>query len=224
MEIRIQYFLLVALAFFVFCLALPSMADSDDNGQQDQAETETPRLEPNIERIPFDPAKIDTEDFEIGVFAGLMSVEDFGVNELYGLRFAYHVSESFFLEAQYALTDTEPTSFEQLSGAVQLIPDEDRELSYYNLSLGYNIFPSESYLGRKYAFNSALYLITGAGATDFAGENRFTINFGIGYRFLINDWLAIHFDMQDHMFDIDILGEEKTSQNLEFHFTISSFF
>ena len=47
---------------------------------------------------------------------------------------------------------------------------------------------------------------------------------GAGYRFLFNDWLAIHLDMQNNMFDLDLLGEEKTLQNLQFHVGLSGFF
>ena len=246
MEIRFQHFLLNALLGLVFAMSItPSVAETDvspadeasvsgqpldsehpapqSQSQSQSQQNERLRLEPNIQRIPFDPAKIDTEDFELGILAGLMSVEDFGVNSLMGVRAAYHVSEDFFLEAQYAITDTEPTSAEILS-ALQLLTDEQRELSYYTLSLGYNILPSEAYLGRKFAFRSSLYFLAGAGSTDFAGDKHFTISVGAGYRFLLNDWLAVHLDMQNNMFDLDLLGEEKTLQNLQFHVGLSSFF
>ena len=240
MEIRFQHILLNALLGLMFAMGnTPSLAETDvspadeASGSEQQSGTGQPappaqradilRLEPKIQRIPFDPAKIDTEDFELGVLAGMMSVEDFGVNSLLGIRAAYHVSEDFFLEAQYAITDTEPTSAEILS-SLQLLTDEERELSYYTLSLGYNILPSEAYLGRKFAFRSSLYFLAGAGSTNFAGDNHFTISVGAGYRFLFNDWLAIHLDMQNNMFDLDLLGEEKTLQNLQFHVGLSGFF
>ncbi|PCJ21720.1 MAG: outer membrane beta-barrel domain-containing protein [Gammaproteobacteria bacterium] len=196
--------------------------ESDDQDSESQ-QAELPRISPVIERIPFDPAQIDTEDFEIILFAGLMSVEDFGANPVFGGRFAYHASEDFFLEAQYGQTTTDPTSAETLS-SLQLLTDDQRDLSYYTMSLGYNVLPSEAYLGRKFAFRSALYVLAGAGSTSFAGENHFTVSFGAGYRFLINDWIAVHLTMQDNMFDSELSGEKKTTQNLQFQLGLSGFF
>ena len=93
--------------------------------------------------------------------------------------------------------------------------DSQRDLVYYNISLGYNILPGESFFGGTRAFNSALYLVAGVGNTEFADDSHFTINVGAGYRFLINDWMALHLDFKDHIFDSDLLGTDKTTHNLE---------
>lgn len=181
-------------------------------------------IQPELERRVYTEADIDTEDFEIGAFAGVMSVEDFGSNPVYGARAAYHITEDFFLEGAYGRTKTGKTSFETLSGAAQLLTDDQRNLSYYNLSIGYNLLPGEAFIGRNHAFNTALYLIGGVGSTDFAGDSHFTINFGAGYRFLVTDFLALHIDARDHVFDSDLLGENKTTHNLEAHAGVTVFF
>jgi outer membrane beta-barrel protein len=183
-----------------------------------------PVIEPDVERREIEPAKIDTEDFEVGIFAGQISVEDFGVNTVAGARFAYHVTEGFFVELAAGQADTELTSFERLSGAAQLLTDDQRQYSYYNLSLGYNIFPGESFVGGKRALNTATYLIGGVGKTTFAGDDRFTVNLGIGIRMMPLDWFAVHADLRDHIFDIDLLGEEKTAHNIEAHLGVTFFF
>jgi outer membrane beta-barrel protein len=190
---------------------------TDEGGQP-------PVIEPNVERREIETAKIDTEDFEVGIFAGQLSVEDFGVNTVVGGRFAYHVTEGFFVELAAGKSDTELTSFERLSGAAQLLTDQEREYSYYNVSLGYNIFPGESFIGRRRALNTATYVIGGVGKTTFAGDDRFTVNLGIGMRLMPLDWFAIHADIRDHIFDIDLLGQEKTSHNLEGHVGVTFFF
>ena len=105
-------------------------------------------------------------------------------------RFAYHVTEGFFVELAGGKANTELTSFERLSGAAQLLTDAEREYSYYNVSLGYNIFPGEHFIGRRRAMNTATYVIGGVGKTSFAGDDRFTVNFGIGMRLMPLDWLA----------------------------------
>lgn len=183
-----------------------------------------PVIEPDVERREIDTAEIDTENFEVGFFAGQLSVEDFGVNTVAGARFAYHITEGFFVEMAAGQTTTEETSFERLSGAAQLLTDEERELTYYNVSLGYNIFPGESFIGRGRALNTSLYVIGGVGKTEFAGDDRFTVNFGMGMRIMPVDWIAIHADIRDHIFDIDLLGQEKTAHNIEGHLGVTFFF
>jgi len=190
---------------------------AEDTGQP-------PVIEPNIERREIETAKIDTEDFEIGILAGQLSVEDFGVNTVAGARFAYHITEGFFVELAAAKSDTERTSFERLSGAAQLLTDSEREYSYYNLSLGYNIFPGESFIGKNRALNTATYVIGGVGKTKFAGDDRFTLNLGMGIRLMPLDWFAIHADVRDHIFDIDLLGQEKTAHNIEATIGVTFFF
>ncbi len=179
-------------------------------------------VRPEIERRDINEADIDTEDFEIGVFYGLMNVEDFGTNAVYGARGTYHVTEYIFTEAAYGKTDTEETSFERLGGNVNLL--DDRELTYWNVSFGFNLFPGESFIGSKWAYTSDFFIIAGAGSTNFADEDEFTWNFGFGYKVLASDWLAFRVDARNHVFDLNLLGESQTNNNLEFTAGVSVFF
>ncbi len=111
-----------------------------------------------------------------------------------------------------------------MSGGARLISDSERTLTYYNLNVGYNILPGEVFIGEARAYNTNLYLSAGLGSTRFAGDDRFTVNFGAGYRFLLTDSIALHLDFRDHLFDIDLLGEEKTVHNLEAHLGMTVFF
>ena len=194
------------------------------NLQANEGPEQVPVIEPEVERRVIDPAEIDTEDFEVGFYMGQMSVEDFGVNTVTGLRFAYHITEGFFIELGAGQTETELTSFERLSGAAQLLTDDQRDYSYYNLSMGYNIFPGESFIGRNRAINTSFYVMAGVGKTRFAGDDRFTVNVGAGMRFLPLDWMALHIDVRDHILDVDLLGQEKTVNNLEAHIGLTFFF
>ena len=181
-------------------------------------------IDPEVERREIKEAKIDREDFELGAFAGIMSIEDFGSDVVYGARLAYHLTEGFFVEGTVGQSEAGLTSFEILSGGARLISDSDRTLTYYNLNLGYNILPGEVFIGEGRAYNTSLYLTAGLGSTRFAGDDRFTVNVGAGYRFLLTDSVAIHIDFRDHLFDIDLLGEEKTAHNLEGHIGLTVFF
>lgn len=181
-------------------------------------------IQPKIERQASKPARIDSENFEFGIHTGLLSIEDFGSSSVMVARLAYHFSEDFFAEASYGLAKGGETSFERLAGDIQLMSDDDRNLSYYNISFGFNLLPGEAYYSRDLSFYTALYLIGGSGSTQFAGDEHRTINLGFGYRVLFNDWLAGHLDMRDHIFDIDILGDNKTTHNLETTLGLSLFF
>jgi len=181
-------------------------------------------IDPEVARREIKEPAIDKEDFELGAFAGIMSVEDFGTSLVYGARLAYHLTEGFFVEGAVGRTEAGLTSFEILSGGAGLISDAERILTYYNLSLGYNILPGEVFFGEGRAYNTSLYLIAGLGSTRFAGDDRFTVNFGAGYRFLLTDSVAIHIDFRDHLFDIDLFGEEKTAHNLEGSVGVTVFF
>lgn len=188
------------------------------------ADGQPPVIEPDVSRRDIDVPKIDTEDFEVGVYFGQISVEDFGVNSVTGATFAYHFTEGFFMQVASGKADTELTSFERLSGAAQLLTDSQREYSYYDLSLAYNIFPGESFIGRKRSLNTATYLIGGVGKTKFAGDDHFTVNIGMGIRLMPLDWLAVHADVRDHIFDLDLLGQEKTSHNIQANVGVTFFF
>ncbi|MDH5778480.1 MAG: outer membrane beta-barrel domain-containing protein [Gammaproteobacteria bacterium] len=177
-------------------------------------------IKPEVHRRDVHLADIDTENFEIGYFAGSMSVEDFGVSTVQGVRFAYHLTEDVFIEANYGKTETGESTDERAS----LIPAvEDRTLTYFNVLLGYNLLPGEVYWGEDLAFNTDLYLVVGSGTTEFDGEDRSTLVYGFGYRFLASDWFSIHVDMRRHTFETDIYGAKK-HRNLEYHFGLAVFF
>ncbi|MEO7387815.1 MAG: outer membrane beta-barrel domain-containing protein [Gammaproteobacteria bacterium] len=199
-----------------------SLFGRDDPPMED-AGASAPVISPEVERRPIKTPKIDTEDFEITAYYGLISVEDFGSNSIYGVRAAYHVTESLFLEGTYAFpSEVDRSSVEVLSN-INLL-GSDRDYSYYDLAVGWNLLPGEVFIGRNHAFNSALYVVGGAGNTSFAGDELFTLTFGAGYRVLATDAIALHFDVRDHLFDNDVTGEDKTTHNIEFNLGLSWFF
>lgn len=221
MEGRFQRIFLssASLGLLVLLLAAPAVH---------AAQPEELELEPLVIREPerreVDVDAIDSEDWELGIYGGLLSVEDFGSNSVVGVRLAYHVTESLFVEGAYAQSKLGETSFERLSGGAQILTDEERDLAYYNVSVGYNLFPGESFLTRDWAFKGSLYLVAGAGSTEFGGDDRFTVNAGVGYRLIATDWLAFHVDVRDHVFKSDLLGTSETRHNVEFTGGLTVFF
>lgn len=189
-----------------------------------QAQDDRPLIEPDVTPVPVTEALIDTENFEIGAFVGVLNIEDFESSLLYGGKLTYHLSESFFFEAGIGFAEGGETSFEKLAGNVEVLTDSERDYSYYNINLGYNVLPGEAFLTENYAFNTNFYLIAGAGATDFAGDTRFTLNAGAGYQVLLTDSVAVHLGVRQHYYRIDVLGAEKTSMNTEVSTGLSVFF
>ncbi len=226
MESRFRVlFLIVAIISLPGCAATKNLFGfGPEEAPPPSAEPPGQVIDPQVERREIKEPNIDREDFEIGAYVGIMGVEDFGSNVVYGARIAYHITEGFFIEGTVGQTDAGLTSFEILSGGARLITDSQRRLTYYNLNVGYNILPGEVFIGEGRAYNTNLYLIAGLGSTRFAGDDRFTVNFGAGYRFLLTDSVALHLDFRDHLFDIDLLGEEKTAHNLEGHLGFTVFF
>lgn len=182
-----------------------------------------PLINPNIKRPDFKEANIDTEDFEIGAYIGFISIEDFGSESIPGIRIAYHITEDFFVELNQAKTKVGTTAYERLN-LVELLDADEREYEYTNVSLGYKLFPGEAFFGNNHAFNTTLYLLAGSGSTKFAGDDFKTNHIGIGYQFLANDWIGIHLNFRDHMFETDLLAENKTTHNLEIYSSLTFFF
>ncbi|MBN8429798.1 outer membrane beta-barrel domain-containing protein [Microbulbifer salipaludis] len=182
-------------------------------------------ISPDLERREIREANIDTEDFEFTAYlGGIMNVEDFGSNALYGGSLAYHINEDFFMEAAYGQTTLGESSYERLSGSAPLLTDEERELSMYNLSLAWNFLPGEIFIFDKWALNSNLYLIGGVGNTSFADAEHFTYNVGVGVRMLAQDWLAVRLDVRDHIFEHEIFGEPIVTNNLSAQLGVSIYF
>lgn len=216
MEGRIQ-------RIFLAWLVLVFLAPLAHGAQPEELELE-PLVVREPERRDVDVDAIDSEDWEVGVYGGVLSVEDFGTNSVVGVRLAYHVTEDLFVEGSYGRTKLGETSFERLSGGAQILTDDERDMTYYNVSVGWNLFPGESFLARRWAYKGGLYLIAGAGSTEFGGDDRFTINAGFGYRLIPTDWLALHVDVRDHVFKSDLLGTSETRHNVEFTGGLTVFF
>jgi outer membrane beta-barrel protein len=199
-------------------------AEAEEEESEDMDSTPPRVIEPNVARRRIKTPKIDNENWELGGSFGFLSIEDFGTNSAYAAQFSYHVTEDFFFRADVGQSTAGRTSFETLGGNIDLLTGDERRFTYYSLSVGYNFLPGEVFLGRKTAMNSTFYVLAGIGSVKFAGDNRLTINFGAGYKVLPTDWLAISLGVQDRVFDSDLLGETKVTNNIEMLLSATVFF
>ena len=216
MEIRFRGIFLVMAAV----LAMPAGEAAAQAGDGE----ETVLVEPQIERSEFDESMIDSDDFEIALYTGYLAVEDFNTDFVIGIKLGYHVTEDFFVQASYGLGSVGETSFERLSGGAPLLSDAERDIEYYLVALGFNLFPGEAFVTDSTTFNTVLYISGGVGSTTFAGDDRFTIAYAVGHRTLFADGFSLDIEMRDLIFEQDIFGSEETTNNLEFSVSLNLFF
>ncbi len=217
MEIRIKY-------LFLSLILASGVAFGDNSTGGASSNEAEPVIKPDLERRQLGINKIDTENFELGLFYGLQTIQDFGANDLFGIRGAYHATEDVFLEFTYGESRGGKTTYERISGGAPLLSKKEREYRFYSLDVGWNILPGEVFLWDAFHFTSALYLVAGVGSTSFGGDDWFTVNVGAGYRILFTDYFAVHVDARDYLFDRNLFGFEETTNNLEFSLGMSFFF
>lgn len=181
-----------------------------------------PVIDPEVARREVKVPKIDTENYEVSLFTGVISVEDLQSHLIYGVRGAYHLSEDFFVEAEYGrseVSDEVRRTIGQPFFNHQHIP-----MNTYGLAIGYNLLPGELFAGTKYALTSDLYVLGGAGDTNFNHEHYLTYNVGMGVKLLPTDWLSIRLEARDRIWESDLLGKDKVTNNFEATLGVGVFF
>jgi len=184
-------------------------------GSSGEASGEAPIIEPQVTRRVVKTPKIKATDFELGAYFGALSIQDFGTNPIYGARAAYHVTEDIFMEGFIARSTAGTTSLQDVFPSITVVSNSGRRFTYYDVDVGYNILPGEVFLGRGRAFNTDLYTTVGMGDVKFADKDQFALNFGVGMRILLTDWVAMHMDVRDHVFETDLTGRTKNVDNIE---------
>ncbi len=208
-------------------LALAAAATSLVAASGASAQAQKPATEqvvvPEVDRRDIRNPRYPSNDISVGAYLGTYATQNFGASFVYGVRLGYAITEDFFVEGAYAQTTVSDESFRQiLPGGIFVETTE--KLSYYNLSVGYNVLPGEVFLGRSRAMPSALYLLGGVGSTDFNGQQSQTFNLGLGFRVFLADWAALQVDMRDYIYSLDILGKRQSTQNLEFTGGVTFYF
>jgi outer membrane beta-barrel protein len=175
-----------------------------------------------VERRDVRIPKISANDVEIGGFLGILSVQGFGSKPSAGVRLGYHVTEDYFIEGTYGRSKVSDESYRRLG--IPLFSSEQVPLTYYNLSVGVNLFPGEVFVGKDWAMTSVVYLVGGVGNVKFNAENHTAYDFGIGIRVLPKDWFSMRFEIRDHMFNSDLLGKNELTHNFEATLGIAAYF
>ena len=187
------------------------------------ADTSDQVIVPDVERRDVHKPKYPSNDFEIGLFGGTYSSQNFGTAFAWGGRLGYDITEDFFVEATYGKSKVSDKEFRQiLPGGI--FTAEQEKLKYYDLSLGYNFLPGEVFIGKNWAKASTMYVIGGVGSTSFDSQRMQTWNFGVGAKLFLADWVALRADVRDHIFTLDLLGKRSATQNPELTLGVAFFF
>lgn len=219
MEGRIRSLLLSCVSSVLITIYTPVYAADLDADQVTK-----PIIQPEIERMDFEESRINSDNIEIVASLGILSIEDFGVNPVYGLKAAYRVSEGFFVDAEYGFSKAGENQAETLFN-FNFLSDSQRELSYVLFNIGYDVFPGEIFITDSVTYNTALYVTAGLGNTQFGGSDNFTFSWGAGYRLLAANSIAVYFDVRDHTFNMDTVdGGEKLTNNIEISFGFGMYF
>ena len=223
MEIRLGSILLVA-ALLSGCSWFHRADKGPPPVVPEVTQDEPPIVQPQVERRVVKTPHIKAKDFEIGAYYGALSIESFGTNPLYGASAAYHVTEDIFLQANAARSKAGLSSLEQVFPQITVIGQSGRQFTYYDADVGYNILPGEVFLGKGRAYNTALYATVGMGAVKFAETSHFALNLGVGTRILVTDWLSLHLDVRDHIYESSLFGVTRNTHNVEAGLGLSVFF
>jgi outer membrane beta-barrel protein len=213
----------IAIPLLMTAFAAPIAIAQTAPGGAPQQPTNEQVIVPEVDRREVKLPRFPSKDFEIGVFGGTYSTQNFGASAVGGLRVGYHISEDIFVEGVYAQTRVSDELLRQIQPA-GVFPQAKEKLSYYNLSAGYNVLPGEVFIGSSRAKATAVYLIGGVGSTKIVSQRKQTFNFGLGLRLLLADRWALQVDMRDHVFSLDLLGKRQSTQNLELTSGLTFFF
>jgi outer membrane beta-barrel protein len=207
MDIRFQYFLLTIRLAIVLIIALPTWVQADENASSEGL-------------------NIDNEVFELGIFIGIVNIEDFTSEMAPGLSFTFRASEDFFIQYNYLQVNKVDLSlYEEQEAAPVYFTGKSRKFSHYDLLVGYNIFQGEIFKADKTTTLSTLSVVLGAGETAFGEESRFSYTFGLGYQIGLSKRLNLNVDFKNYIYDSSvILDQDKTVNSTQMSSGISYIF
>ncbi len=204
-------------------LAAPVARAADTPGANGAPASGDQVIVPEIDRRDVKKPRIPSNDIELGLFGGAYSTDNFGSSGVAGARIGYAITEDFFVEGDFGFSRVSDKAFRQVLPGGIFSTGVDT-LRYREFSLGWNVFPGETFLWRNTAFPSALYLIAGFGTTSFDQQRAQTASFGAGWRLMLRDWLSYRLDVRDHLFALDLLGRRSLTQNPEITMGLSAHF
>ncbi len=181
-------------------------------------------IEPETPKERATTAALDTEHFEVGMHVGLLSVQDFNTNPVYGLSLRYYFNEKVFIEGSTGTSETKQNNIEAIDQQ-NFIPD--RDFTYTSVGAGYRILQGRAFWGKKRKYNAGLYLQAGVETVDFAENKETGLVFTLSHKTVLTDWLTINLDFKDHIFSRTIeqvSDDSELTHNTEISVGLSTIF
>jgi len=169
---------------------------------------------PNIDQQEKNNA-VDQEDFEVMVYSGSYSLEEFDNQLFLGLKGSLFFTSRIFLDAEYG------TSF--LRGTLDTNEPINTRLNRYGVGLGYNLLKGKVFLGSGQVLSNELYVKYARGNIDTADTKNNYNSFGVGIRVLgIKDKFSFHTGASKD--NIDSSGGILTGSNLKLFAGLGMYF
>jgi len=211
----------LSLIFFVGMIHLFTLQTAA--AEEQDGNTSVTIIEPSKKVSRPNSATVDAEDFELGLFYGTLSVEDFATNPVKGIYLNYHITSNLSAQISYASSDVGRATFEDVVGG-DFLSEKDEEFSYIQVQAGYQILHGRSFLGAKRRFNSYLYVMGGIESVQFARNDEIGFTFGTRYKLVLTDSLTLNIDLQDHIFEREFIADKKFTNNIEFAIGLNALF
>ena len=177
-------------------------------------------VDPVVERRSITVPRIPARSLEAGAYVGVLNLDNFGSNPVYGARLGFHATEDFVLEVNLARSEADDDNYRRFG--LPILDDDD--VRYVQLFLLYNALRGEVFAGSRYAYRTGLYLGAGLGQVTLDDDERFSAALGLGLRVLASDWLTLRLDTRAYLFTTDILGNNEMTYNLELTAGIGVYF
>jgi outer membrane beta-barrel protein len=202
MDIRFQFILLKTKAVILLsALLMAAMSYAQEASDIDYSHE-------------ADSLDINNEVFELGIFGGIINIENFTSEFAPGISATFRASEDYFIQYNYLQTDVALSSAEKtLPVGESYVSDDDRQFTHYDLLVGYNLFQGEFFPSPAKANLSALYLVAGVGDTEFGGESSMTYIVGAGYQVALSRHFGLHFDFRDYIYRSSLVTDRSKSVN-----------
>lgn len=175
-------------------------------------------VKPDAEQDIIKDSDIRNVSMNIGIYAGLISYENFNSNYLAAIYVSYPFDEKIFVEAEFGVSGINDTEYRNIG--LPLLTEEESDVQFYTVLIGYNLLPGEVYWSRTKTLISRFYLIGGIGSVSFDDKDTVSVHLGAGFKMELDDNKSVRFEARDRLFDSDILGTDKLSNNTEFHLGI----
>ncbi len=156
---------------------------------------------------------VSSQTFELGVFAGAMTVEDFGADLAQGFRLTVHANEFLFIDMMSLSGKISDKGYAS-QGIFLFGSGREKTVSQNSVLVGFNVFPGEVFFGNRRAFISSTYFVAGAGEVSMLQNDFPALVLGMGLSLRPNNWSAFRFESLLTEYESDLLGFKKFAHNI----------